>query len=134
MRVWHWGDPVAPLRALLARGGVLAFPTESSYGLGADPRNPAGVETIYRIKGREAGKPLPVVVAGREQLADLGIDPDLHIVEYLVELLAGAAHGGPSDRPALLPSYRHRPAPGRWRCGCRTTRGCGGCWRRSGTA
>jgi L-threonylcarbamoyladenylate synthase len=84
--LWHWGDPVAPLQALLARGGVLAIPTESSYGLGADPRNPAGVEAIYRIKGRERGKALPVVVAGREQLAGLGADPNLYIVERLFAL------------------------------------------------
>ena len=83
MRLWHPGDPVAPLRDLLARGGVLAIPTESSYGLGVDPRNPAGVETVYRIKGRERGKALPVVVADLAQLADLGIDPDLPILEPL---------------------------------------------------
>jgi L-threonylcarbamoyladenylate synthase len=83
VRVWRPGDPVEPLRALLARGGVLAIPTESSYGLGADPRNPAGVEAVYRIKGREAGKPLPVVVADLEQLRDLGIDPELPILKAL---------------------------------------------------
>lgn len=81
--VWRWGDPVDPLRELLARGGVLAIPTESSYGLGADPGNRKGIETIYRIKGREAGKPLPVVIAGLGQLAGLGIDPDLPILERL---------------------------------------------------
>jgi L-threonylcarbamoyladenylate synthase len=78
------------VRALLRRGGVLAIPTESSYGLGADPRNPAGVEAIYRIKQRERGKPLPVVVSGRGQLAELGVDlgagPNLYIVERLCEL------------------------------------------------
>jgi L-threonylcarbamoyladenylate synthase len=77
---WHFGEPVAPLRALLARGGVLVIPTESSYGLGADPRNRRGVETVYRIKGRDAGKALPVVVADRGQLGGLGIDPDLPIL------------------------------------------------------
>lgn len=77
---WHFGDPLAPLQAVLARGGVLAVPTESSYGLGVDPRNRAGVEAVYRIKGREGGKALPVVVAGRGQLAGLGIDPDLPIL------------------------------------------------------
>lgn len=77
---WHFGDPVAPLRAVLARGGVLAIPTESSYGLAADPRNPAGVAAVYRIKGRDAGKALPVVIADRGQLAGLGIDPDLPIL------------------------------------------------------
>jgi L-threonylcarbamoyladenylate synthase len=78
--LWHFGDPLAPLQAVLARGGVLAIPTESSYGLGVDPRNRTGVEAVYRIKGREAGKGLPVVVADRGQLAGLGIDPDLPIL------------------------------------------------------
>jgi L-threonylcarbamoyladenylate synthase len=78
--VWHFGDPVEPLRAALARGGVLVIPTESSYGLGADPRNRAAVEAVYRIKGRDAGKALPVVVADRGQLGGLGIDPDLPIL------------------------------------------------------
>ena len=54
--VWRWGNPVEPLRELLDRGGVLAIPTESSYGLGADPWNQAGFETIYRIKHRERGR------------------------------------------------------------------------------
>lgn len=82
-RIWRWGDPVEPLRELLRRGGVLAIPTESSYGLGADPRNRKGVEAIYRIKGREPRKALPVVVADLEQLAGLGIDPDLSILKVL---------------------------------------------------
>jgi L-threonylcarbamoyladenylate synthase len=82
-RIWRWGDPVEPLRELLRRGGVLAIPTESSYGLGADPRNRNGVEAIYRIKGREPRKALPVVVADLGQLADLGIDPDLSILKPL---------------------------------------------------
>jgi L-threonylcarbamoyladenylate synthase len=80
---WRWEDPVEPLRELLRRGGVLAIPTESSYGLGADPRNSKGVEAIYRIKGREPRKALPVVVADLGQLADLGIDPGLSILRPL---------------------------------------------------
>ena len=103
MRIWHPGDPVAPLRDLLARGGVLAIPTESSYGLGADPRNPVGVEAVDRIKGRERGKALPVVVADLAQLADLGIDPDLPILEPL-----SACWPGPLT--VLLPLARPLPA------------------------
>ena len=60
---------------LLAAGGVLAIPTESSYGLGVDPRDPKGVEAIYRLKGRERGKPLPVVAADLSQLLALGVEP-----------------------------------------------------------
>jgi len=80
---WHFGEPVAPLAELLGRGGVLAIPTESSYALAVHPGNAAGCEAIYRLKGREPGKPLPVVVAGLEQLAGLGIAPDLPILRLL---------------------------------------------------
>ena len=57
------GEDVEPLRALLARGGVVAIPTESSYGLAADPRSAVGVEAIYRVKERERGKALLVVAS-----------------------------------------------------------------------
>lgn len=72
---WFFGDDPALPAAVVARGGVLAIPTESSYGLAADPRSRAGVEAIYRLKSREAGKPLPVLVAELAQLALLGVDP-----------------------------------------------------------
>jgi L-threonylcarbamoyladenylate synthase len=103
VKVWYPGDPVEGLRDLLRRGGVLAIPTESSYGLGADPRSPAGVETVYRIKGREAGKPLPVVVADRAQLGGLGIDPGLPILDALF-----ACWPGPLT--AVLPLAQPLPA------------------------
>jgi L-threonylcarbamoyladenylate synthase len=100
---WRWGEPVAPLAALLARGGLLAVPTESSYGLAADPRNAAGVAAVYRIKGRAAGKPLPVVVAGVEQLAGLGIDPGLPILDALAAVW-------PAPLSVVLPLARPLPA------------------------
>lgn len=103
MRFWRPGDPVEPLRSLVARGGVLAIPTESSYGLGADPRNPVGVEAIYRIKERERGRPLPVVVADLGQLRDLGIDPGLPILEALSACW-------PAPLTAVLPVARPLPA------------------------
>lgn len=101
--LWRPGDPVEPLRQLVARGGVLAIPTESSYGLGVDPRNPRGVEAVYRIKERDRGKPLPVVVSGVEQMRDLGIDPELPILKAL-----SACWPGPLT--AVLPVARPLPA------------------------
>jgi L-threonylcarbamoyladenylate synthase len=80
---WRFGEPIAPLAALLARGGLLAIPTESSYALGALPASAGGVEAVYRVKRRERGKPLPVVIAGLDQLAGLGIRADLPILRHL---------------------------------------------------
>lgn len=48
---------------VLARGGVVAFPTESFYGLGVDPRNQRAVAHLASIKGRAASKPIPVIAA-----------------------------------------------------------------------
>jgi L-threonylcarbamoyladenylate synthase len=48
----------------LRGGGVVAFPTETVYGLGADALNPAAVARVFALKGRPAHNPLIVHVAG----------------------------------------------------------------------
>lgn len=48
---------------ILASGGLVAFPTETVYGLGADAESDAAVEAIYRAKGRPAHNPLIVHLA-----------------------------------------------------------------------
>jgi L-threonylcarbamoyladenylate synthase len=101
--LWRFGDAVAPLRALVARGGVLAIPTESSYGLAVDPRHAGGVEAIYRIKGRERGKALPVVAADLAQLALLPLDLES-------EALRRAAPLWPAALTVLVPLRAPLPA------------------------
>ena len=54
---------------MLHEGGVVALPTETVYGLGADAGSPEGVAQVYRIKGRPAGHPLIVHVLDRAQAA-----------------------------------------------------------------
>jgi len=87
---------VAELTEHLDRGGVLAIPTESSYGLAVDPRSTAGVAAVYRIKQREAGKPLPVVAADRAQIAALGVAPALPDLDRLERIW-------PAPVTAILP-------------------------------
>ena len=57
--------------ALLRAGQVVAFPTETVYGLGADALNPDAVRAIFAAKERPADNPLIVHVARREQLEGL---------------------------------------------------------------
>ncbi|HYR44093.1 MAG TPA: Sua5/YciO/YrdC/YwlC family protein, partial [Terriglobia bacterium] len=38
--------------SLLRSGGIIAFPTDTAYGLGADPFNTAAIDRIFQIKGR----------------------------------------------------------------------------------
>jgi L-threonylcarbamoyladenylate synthase len=58
----------------LAAGGVAAIPTETFYGLAADPRSEAGCARIFAIKGRDAEKALPVLVSSPEELESLGVE------------------------------------------------------------
>ncbi len=58
---------------LLRSGGVVAFPTETLYGLGCSAANRNAVERIFRIKGRGEDKPLPLVVADERAAQALAI-------------------------------------------------------------
>ena len=55
--------------ALLRAGELVAFPTETVYGLGADAANPAAVAKIFAAKGRPAEHPLIVHLPGASHLA-----------------------------------------------------------------
>lgn len=56
---------------MLAQGGLVAFPTETVYGLGADARNPQAVEAIFAAKGRPSDNPLIVHIADPAQIGQL---------------------------------------------------------------
>jgi L-threonylcarbamoyladenylate synthase len=56
----------------VAAGGLLAFPTETSWGLGADARSDAALARLRRWKGRDAEKPISLLVSGAADLARLG--------------------------------------------------------------
>lgn len=67
------GDPhpsgeITAAAAVLRSGGLVAFPTETVYGLGADARNPAAVIRIFSAKGRPADHPLIVHLGGADEI------------------------------------------------------------------
>jgi L-threonylcarbamoyladenylate synthase len=55
----------------LSRGSVIAIPTDTFYGLAADPFNLAAVDEIYRVKGRPEARALPILVRSLEQAMQL---------------------------------------------------------------
>jgi len=67
---------------ILQRGGVIAFPTDTVYGLGADAFNATAVERIYEIKNRPKHRQLPLLIAGVERLTTL-VDPIPEIAWFL---------------------------------------------------
>src|SRR5688572_15352257 len=54
--------------ASLNRGDVIVFPTETVYGLGADALNPAAVEKVFQLEGRNPDSPIPIIVADQAML------------------------------------------------------------------
>jgi len=81
------------LAAYLKNGGVIAYPTESCYGLGCDPRNPRALERLIRLKGRDAAKGL------------------LLIADHLKRLQAFMRPLGPTDRARMQRAW---PGPVTW--------------------
>ena len=63
-------DPLALTSAVevLRRGGIVAYPTDTLFGLGVDALNEAAVERIFEVKGRPQGMPLPLIIGESEQL------------------------------------------------------------------
>jgi L-threonylcarbamoyladenylate synthase len=62
-------DSLAQAAQLLKDGGLVALPTETVYGLGADATNPSAVARIYKVKGRPADHPLIVHIHSMQSLA-----------------------------------------------------------------
>ena len=55
----------------LRGGGIVAYPTDTVYGIGCDPYDAAAVRRIYRIKGRDPAKPLPVLARSLRDVSEV---------------------------------------------------------------
>jgi L-threonylcarbamoyladenylate synthase len=90
---------VARAARCLAAGGLVAFPTETVYGLGADATNPAAVARVYEAKGRPAFNPLIAHVASLEAARAIGrLDP---------QAIALAWAFWPGPLTLVVPKTRH---------------------------
>ena len=69
----HFEDPEALARAIaiIKRGGVVAVPTETFYGLAADATHQMAVARIFEIKGRPTTMALPLVAGSLQQVTDM---------------------------------------------------------------
>ena len=107
---------------LLRAGELVAFPTETVYGLGADALSDRAVAGIFAAKGRPAFNPLIVHVADLAAAEGLAVFP--------AEARALAARFWPGPLTLVLPRRAEAPvspsapppASPAWRCGCRGTR------------
>ena len=89
-------DAIANAAKALIDGHLVAFPTETVYGLGADATNEKAVSRIYSVKGRPVGHPLIVHISSINKLEDWAID----IPDYAIKL---AREFWPGPMTLILP-------------------------------
>lgn len=71
-------EAVDAVRICLGNKGVILIPTETFYGLAADPADEEAIGRVYALKGRPKGMPLPVLVSGWPQIEGLCRVPEEH--------------------------------------------------------
>ena len=64
-------EKIALAASVIRRGGIVAFPTDTVYGLGVDVFNEEAVRKVYRVKGREEQKPIGILISDESELCDL---------------------------------------------------------------
>jgi L-threonylcarbamoyladenylate synthase len=62
--IWEAAD-------VLGKGGVIGYPTETVYGLGADAYNDEALEKLFEIKGREVDKPISILIGTMDMLEEV---------------------------------------------------------------
>lgn len=56
------------VRDIFKKGGIIAYPTETFYGLGVDPFNESAVNKLFKLKGRGFDKPISILVKDKNML------------------------------------------------------------------
>ena len=82
-------------------GGVIAFPTDTVYGLGASLRFPDALSRIYDIKGRDSAKPLPVLISSIDRITVVAEPPDERVLDLLREFWPGGLTIALPARPGI---------------------------------
>lgn len=77
MRVKCDQDGIRKAYAVVKKGGLVVFPTDTIYGLGCDPRNANAVKRIFKIKKRITSKQLPVLAYSKKEIEKIAILDDL---------------------------------------------------------
>ncbi len=92
-------DLAAAVNAL-HQGGVVAFPTETFYGLAVDPRSASAVKRVFELKGRASDQPLPLIASGVDQIEE-------HVGTMTPLASRLAFHGWPGPLTLIIHASRH---------------------------
>jgi L-threonylcarbamoyladenylate synthase len=83
-------ESISQAAAVIKAGGVIAFPTDTVYGLGASAFQEAAVERIYEIKERSREKAIPILIGNPEDLSLISAAPDQRVTQIINQFWPGA--------------------------------------------
>ena len=83
-------DAIPTAVRIIREGGLIAFPTDTVYGVAADPFNPKALQKIYAAKQRPDEKALPALIGGLEQLGQLVATVDRSVYKIALTFWPGA--------------------------------------------
>jgi len=100
------GNPAQSLLSeaatIIRQGGVVAFPTDTFYGLAVNPFDPAAVARLFKIKNRSPLKPILLLISGMDMLGMLVEPPDSLARELMQEFW-------PGPLTLILKAQKHLP-------------------------
>jgi L-threonylcarbamoyladenylate synthase len=95
-------DSLAQALAILQQGGLVAFPTDTVYGLGALARHPPSIARLYTVKDRESSKAIPILLGDQSELGNVTVDAGS-------QALLLAQHFWPGPLTLVLPRHSSLP-------------------------
>lgn len=102
-------EALAHACAVLQAGGVVAFPTETYYGLAVDPFNRAALSRLFTLKGRSADKPVLLIIDNPSQLDSLAAEVPPPFAVLMEKFWPGPltlVFPGAESLPELLTGHR----------------------------
>ncbi|MGE5173646.1 MAG: L-threonylcarbamoyladenylate synthase [Betaproteobacteria bacterium] len=102
-------DPVHPEQAfshcrnVVALGGVIAYPTDTFYGLGVDPRNGLAVKRLFEIKGRQKDQPILLLMADPKNIGEWAAEVPCRAEDFMKRYWPGPLTLIFTAKPDVLP-------------------------------
>jgi L-threonylcarbamoyladenylate synthase len=97
---------------ILHAGGLVAFPTDTVYGVAADAFSAAGIERLYEAKGRDTAKAIPVLLGTLDQLNRVAVNLPAHALQLAIHFWPGAMTLVVPRHPALPEGISQTPTVG----------------------
>jgi L-threonylcarbamoyladenylate synthase len=100
----EWEEAFSRCSEVIRGGGVIAYPTDTFYGLGADPRNASAVEKLFSVKERGADQPVLLLVSDARMVREWAVSVPMVAEQLMARFWPGPLTIVLPARPDVVPS------------------------------